>query len=151
MLALRIRSIKINDLSPERVEFDMIGVDPAIANALRRILISEVPTIAIEHVFIVDNTSIIAVSNVDIVLGCRFCWGHNSDYGSTKAFRSLLCPYSGPTAAATRNASSGAVYFSPCTVLLLVSPPDLMLSPCVHPAGRGAESPPGFSAPGHKP
>jgi hypothetical protein len=56
------RSIKINDLSPERVEFDMIGVDPSIANALRRILISEVPTIAIEHVFIVDNTSIIAVS-----------------------------------------------------------------------------------------
>lgn len=40
----------------------MIGIDPSVANALRRILISEVPTIAIEHVFIVDNTSIIAVS-----------------------------------------------------------------------------------------
>lgn len=53
-------SIKINELSPERCEFDMIGVDPAIANALRRILIAEVPTVAIEHVFIVDNTSIIA-------------------------------------------------------------------------------------------
>jgi DNA-directed RNA polymerase I and III subunit RPAC1 len=55
-------SIKVNDLSPERCEFDMIGVDPSVANALRRILISEVPTVAIEHVFIVDNTSIIAVS-----------------------------------------------------------------------------------------
>ena len=42
----------------------MIGIDPAIANALRRILISEVPTVAIEHVFIVDNTSLIAVSRV---------------------------------------------------------------------------------------
>jgi len=56
-----LSSIKINELSPERCEFDMIGVDPAIANALRRILIAEVPTVAIEHVFIVDNTSIIAV------------------------------------------------------------------------------------------
>jgi len=41
------------------MEFDLIGVDPSVANALRRILIAEVPTIAIEHVFMVDNTSII--------------------------------------------------------------------------------------------
>ncbi len=44
------------------MEFDLMGIDPAIANALRRILIAEVPTMAIEHVFIVNNTSIIAVS-----------------------------------------------------------------------------------------
>lgn len=43
------------------MEFDMIGVDPAIANALRRILIAEVPTVAIEHVFMINNTSIIQV------------------------------------------------------------------------------------------
>jgi DNA-directed RNA polymerase I and III subunit RPAC1 len=73
---LPICSIKINELSPERCEFDMIGVDPAIANALRRILISEVPTIAIEHVFIVDNTSIIAVSSLCGRGGCggSVCW-----------------------------------------------------------------------------
>eukprot|EP00878_Enallax_costatus_P031896 GHUV01034958.1.p1 GENE.GHUV01034958.1~~GHUV01034958.1.p1 ORF type:complete len:237 (+),score=106.59 GHUV01034958.1:293-1003(+) len=53
--------IKVQSLSPDRVVFDMIGVDPAVANALRRILISEVPTVAIEHVFIVNNTSIIQV------------------------------------------------------------------------------------------
>ena len=35
------------------------GCDPAIANALRRILIAEIPTICIEHVFMVNNTSII--------------------------------------------------------------------------------------------
>ncbi|KAG2490194.1 hypothetical protein HYH03_011321 [Edaphochlamys debaryana] len=51
--------IVINKLTEEVMEFDMIGVDPAIANALRRILIAEVPTVAIEHVFIVNNTSII--------------------------------------------------------------------------------------------
>ena len=39
----------------------MVGADPAVANALRRILIAEVPTVAIEHVFIVNNTSIIQV------------------------------------------------------------------------------------------
>ena len=48
--------IKNNDL-----EFDLINIDPAIANAIRRILIAEVPTMAIEHVFYVNNTSIISV------------------------------------------------------------------------------------------
>lgn len=51
--------IKINSLTADTMEFDMMGVDPAIANALRRILIAEVPTVAIEHVFMVNNTSII--------------------------------------------------------------------------------------------
>jgi len=46
---------------PQSMEFDLVGVDPAVANALRRILIAEVPTVAIEHVFIVNNTSIIQV------------------------------------------------------------------------------------------
>lgn len=41
------------------LQFDMVGIDPAIANAFRRILIAEVPTMAIEHVFYVNNTSII--------------------------------------------------------------------------------------------
>ena len=40
------------------MEFDLIGIDASIANAIRRILISEVPTIAIEKVYIYDNTSV---------------------------------------------------------------------------------------------
>lgn len=32
------------------LEFDMIGLDPSLANAIRRILISEVPSMAIEKV-----------------------------------------------------------------------------------------------------
>lgn len=51
--------IEIKSLTDQVLEFDMIGIDPSIANALRRILIAEVPTIAIEHVFMIDNTSII--------------------------------------------------------------------------------------------
>ncbi|KAL1377034.1 hypothetical protein pipiens_016534 [Culex pipiens pipiens] len=41
------------------LEFDMIGVSPAIANAFRRLMLSEVPSMAIEKVHIYNNTSII--------------------------------------------------------------------------------------------
>jgi len=37
----------------------MVGIDAPLANALRRILLAEVPTIAIETVYIYENTSII--------------------------------------------------------------------------------------------
>ena len=46
--------------SDATIEFDLVGCDASFANALRRILIAEVPTVAIEHVFVVNNTSIIA-------------------------------------------------------------------------------------------
>lgn len=52
----------INSYEGSDMEFDLVNTDPAIANALRRILIAEVPTMAIERVFFVNNTSIIAVS-----------------------------------------------------------------------------------------
>lgn len=51
--------LEITSLSAEEIVFEMKGVDAPIANALRRILISEVPTMAIEKVFINNNTSII--------------------------------------------------------------------------------------------
>jgi len=51
--------IDIKSLDEEELVFDMIGIDPAIANAFRRILLSEVPTMAIEKVFILNNTSMI--------------------------------------------------------------------------------------------
>lgn len=41
------------------LELDLVGIGPAIANAYRRIMIAEVPTMAIEHVFIYNNTSVI--------------------------------------------------------------------------------------------
>lgn len=45
--------------SDEELVFDMVGVDAAFANALRRILLAEVPSVAIEHVYIANNTSIV--------------------------------------------------------------------------------------------
>jgi len=43
----------------ERIEFDLVGVDPAISNTFRRIMIAEVPSMAIERVLIYDNSSVI--------------------------------------------------------------------------------------------
>lgn len=39
--------------------FSLIGVDASVANAFRRILIAEIPTVAIETVFMNNNTSVI--------------------------------------------------------------------------------------------
>ena len=44
---------------PHDAAFSLVGVDASIANAFRRILLAEVPTLAIEEVFFFDNTSII--------------------------------------------------------------------------------------------
>ncbi|KAI8879303.1 RNA polymerase 1-1, isoform CRA_b, partial [Backusella circina FSU 941] len=48
-----------NRLSKHSVEFDLIGIDASIANAFRRIMIAELPTMAIEKVYVMNNTSII--------------------------------------------------------------------------------------------
>ena len=37
-------------LDDEEIVFDLIGAEPPLANALRRILIAEIPTMAIEKV-----------------------------------------------------------------------------------------------------
>ncbi|KAH9607188.1 hypothetical protein KSS87_021254 [Heliosperma pusillum] len=51
--------VVVNRLTDDDIEFDMIGIDAALANAFRRILIAEVPTMAIEKVLIANNTSVI--------------------------------------------------------------------------------------------
>ncbi|KAM9726454.1 DNA-directed RNA polymerases I and III subunit RPAC1 [Menidia menidia] len=51
--------VDVMHMDESSMEFDMVGVDAAIANAFRRILLAEVPTMAIEKVFIYNNTSIV--------------------------------------------------------------------------------------------
>jgi DNA-directed RNA polymerases I and III subunit RPAC1 len=55
------QKLKINviELDEEHIVFDLIGVDASIANAMRRILLAEVPTVAIETIYMHTNTSII--------------------------------------------------------------------------------------------
>lgn len=45
--------------SPDELVFEMIHIDASFANALRRILLSEIPTMAIERVYITNNSSVI--------------------------------------------------------------------------------------------
>jgi DNA-directed RNA polymerase I and III subunit RPAC1 len=51
--------INIISKSKEEIVFDIKGIDPPLANALRRILLAEIPMMAIENVTIYQNTSIL--------------------------------------------------------------------------------------------
>ncbi|RYR74608.1 hypothetical protein Ahy_A02g009335 [Arachis hypogaea] len=51
--------VEVKRLTDDDIEFDMIGIDPSLTNAFQRILIAEVPTMAIERVYIANNTSLI--------------------------------------------------------------------------------------------
>jgi len=51
-------SIKIINITEEQVIFDLIGIDAPVANAFRRILLAEIPIMAIETVFMIDNTGV---------------------------------------------------------------------------------------------
>lgn len=50
--------VDIQSVSEDEIVFDLVGVDASIANALRRIILAEVPTVAIEKVWITTNTGI---------------------------------------------------------------------------------------------
>jgi len=51
---LKILTQEENDLV-----FELIGCDVSFANALRRILLAEVPTVALEYVYMINNTSLL--------------------------------------------------------------------------------------------
>ncbi|KAJ7056564.1 DNA-directed RNA polymerase [Mycena amicta] len=52
--------LKIHRVSNRSIDFDLVGVDASIANAFRRIMIAEVPTVAVESVYVYNNTSVVA-------------------------------------------------------------------------------------------
>jgi len=56
-IELKVEIIKVDE-EGMFLEFDMIGYDPSVANAVRRLLISDVPSMAIEKVYNYQNTSI---------------------------------------------------------------------------------------------
>ncbi|XP_007896446.1 DNA-directed RNA polymerases I and III subunit RPAC1 isoform X2 [Callorhinchus milii] len=51
--------IDVTQMDGDVLEFDMVGIDASIANSFRRILLAEVPTMAVEKAFIYNNTSIV--------------------------------------------------------------------------------------------
>ncbi|KNG44173.1 RBP11-like subunits of RNA polymerase [Stemphylium lycopersici] len=52
-------NVTFHSHAPNDTQFSLTGIDTSVANAFRRILLSEIPTLAIEDVFIYLNTSII--------------------------------------------------------------------------------------------
>ena len=58
----RFKNFKVqfhSSTDPYDSTFSLIGLDASIANAFRRILIAEIPTLAIEDVYVRDNTSLV--------------------------------------------------------------------------------------------
>ncbi|KAJ7494523.1 DNA-directed RNA polymerase [Mycena galericulata] len=53
-------TVQIRRASERSIDFDLVGVDASIANAFRRIIIAEVPTICIENVYVYNNTTVVA-------------------------------------------------------------------------------------------
>ncbi|GMM48107.1 DNA-directed RNA polymerase core subunit [Pichia kluyveri] len=51
--------LDIKYITERTANFDLIGLDTSIANAFRRIMIAEVPSVAAEYVYIFNNTSVI--------------------------------------------------------------------------------------------
>ena len=57
-------------------EFDLIGYDPAIVNALRRILLSDIPSMAIEKVHMYQVTRLdIGQQFKKFIRDCKLCHG----------------------------------------------------------------------------
>lgn len=76
------------------MSFSVIGIDASIANAIRRIIIAEIPTLAIETVFYDDNTSVIQ----DEVLAHRL--GLIPFKGGKEGLRNFIKEYKKPEAGA---------------------------------------------------
>ena len=55
----RIPRVKIRELKDDYVKFELRDTDASIANALRRVMIAEVPTVAIDLVEIEVNSSVL--------------------------------------------------------------------------------------------
>ena len=51
--------VEVQSLDEEQIVFDLIGIDAALANAFRRILLAEVPTMAIDKVEFSHNTTVL--------------------------------------------------------------------------------------------
>ena len=58
LLKVEVREVKVENGRAMEMHFDLIGVDAALANAYRRIMLAEVPTLAIEKVLVRNNTSV---------------------------------------------------------------------------------------------
>jgi len=61
--------LNITEAGANKVRFNVSGIDVSLANALRRIVLSEIPTMAIEEVTFYENSSILNDEILSLRLG----------------------------------------------------------------------------------
>jgi len=66
---MSIPEIEITEINREVIRFTLSNVDLSLANAMRRIMYAEVPTMAIDNVQIISNTSILSDEFISHRLG----------------------------------------------------------------------------------
>ena len=103
-LAARVREnvhFKLKHSDMFSTSFDLAHTDPALANALRRIMLAEVPTMAIESVTIHENTSVIPDEVLASRLGLIPIWVDFEDLASYPVMpgggQASLCEVTGDT------------------------------------------------------
>ncbi|KDD74930.1 hypothetical protein H632_c981p1 [Helicosporidium sp. ATCC 50920] len=82
-------AIEVKSYTEDEMTFEMRGASCALANALRRTMIAETPTMAIEHVFVVNNTSIIPDEMLAHRLGLVPLLAHPRDFEWRRSDESL--------------------------------------------------------------
>ena len=55
----RTPNIRVTDMQVDVISFELTDTDVSMANALRRIMIAEVPTLSIDMVEFLDNTTVL--------------------------------------------------------------------------------------------
>ena len=71
--------IEITELKEDSIQFTLTNVDISIANSLRRVMIGEIPTLAIELVTFEDNTSLMNDEIISQRLGLIPLYSKNCD------------------------------------------------------------------------
>lgn len=61
--------VSVLELSSTRVSFSLEGVDASVSNAIRRICVAEVPTLAIDLVEVIENSSVLCDEFISHRLG----------------------------------------------------------------------------------
>lgn len=72
-------TIEILELTKDQIKFVLLNADLSIANALRRIMLSEIPTMAIEFVNVKINTSCLHDEHLALRLGLIPLYSSNVD------------------------------------------------------------------------
>lgn len=108
----------------DELVFELIGCDTSFANALRRILLAEVPTVALEYIYMWNNTSLIhdevlahrlglVPLNVDARLFDPMEEGEDATDRNTVVFQMKVTCEKGPAKGSSKDTDGGVMEIDP--------------------------------------